>query len=123
MSFDDAAVKKFRARVRTDMKTHGSDALRIIAPIEPDVARLPEATLAFGGFLDRRILVKDREVRREGHLKNCPPPGLEHAEKLAHRDEIVIDVLEHVIADDGVESIIGKREVLKIHPGINEMAL
>jgi hypothetical protein len=53
----------------------------------------------------------------DGNLKDCPATGLEHTAYLPHRQAVIRDVFENMIADDQIELGIRKLDAGDVHFG------
>src|SRR5262245_37308 len=82
-----------------ELKARRADPITQVAPIEADVIVLPEVQVAVRLAHDVGVLVGVVPALDDRHHEDGPPAGLQDAEQLRERLSVV-DVLEHVEADD-----------------------
>src|SRR5436305_11165009 len=75
---------------------------------------LAESSDAFALVLDAWVFDRRLELGRDRHLEDGPSAGLQHPMQLAHPAPIVVDMLENVIADYGVETIVLERQIQQV---------
>ena len=103
------------------LEPRSADSVGDIESVEPNVIILPKALGTFLGRGNRLIFEGGLQagVRRE--LKDGEPTGCQNPEQLRQRPGVVIDVLEHVAAENEGEAAVFKRQVggigLDIYPG------
>lgn len=101
---------------RVDVEADRAQAVLIVVGVDPHVVFLAEDALAVCLAGDAGVFEGCRESLRQRYLQDGPAAGLEHTVELAHGLAVVDDVLQDVVADDGVEVSIRITDGGDVHP-------
>jgi hypothetical protein len=101
------------------LEARREQAIKVVAPVPPDVVLLAKAPQALRWVGDRGVLdrVLGDDVR---HEQEGPTTGAQHAPELDHGASIIAHVLKHVIADNHVKRAVAKRKPGDIEAAIAE---
>ena len=83
---------------------------------------MPEDARALIGVGDRVILEGLFVIRFHGREQDAPAAGFEDAVEFAQRLAVVGDVFEQVVAEDGIDRIVGQRDLLYIEMQVGQRA-
>ncbi len=97
-----------------DLETRLTQAIGIVAAIDTTVVILPKNAGAFGLIGDRIVLECGRAIQLNGRQNDAPTSATHHAIELAHRPQIVLNVLHNMVAENHIEALIFERNLLNI---------
>ena len=85
-------------------------AVWVVAAIDAYMVNLSKELLALVGVGDSGVFEGDGAGGVNGDLEDCPCAGFEDAVEFLHSGVVVGDVFEDVVAEDGVEGLVGVGE-------------
>src|SRR6185437_1874995 len=107
--------KDIRVRHQATRKTCAEKILIYVRSEQPNVILLAIEEHPVIDRLKLRIFESPRQPRRVGSLTNRSPASLEHPVYLPQRKDGVVNVFEHMIANNEIERLVRKGNFLKIN--------
>ena len=89
-----------------DLETGLAQTIGKVVAVEASVVVLSEDAGALLGVGNRVVFVGRITRQIHGREQNAPTPFFEDAVQLAHRLQIVLDVLHQVVADNNIERFV-----------------